>query len=269
MPTITFENEYSFTLGGKRFELFHTWGETEDHLAVWIPDERALHVGDLYYKSFPNLTGILLEARPVRGWINSLTRFIEMRPDYMIPGHMKPLKGADLIQEHLGNYREAVKYVHDETVRYINQGKTVHQAVAGIKLPERLAKLSYLQEYYGRVEWSIRGIYRYYTGWYDGKGTGLNPLSPEYKAREIVALAGGADKILARAIELQKNDEHQLCAELCDIVIAANPKDKLAHTIKAYSMQYMAYGFNNLLCFSIYRSAYSMHMKAAGRVPEK
>jgi len=263
MPTITFEGNYSFTLGGKRFELFHTKGETEDHLAVWIPDEKALHVGDLYYPSIPCLTGLMLEARPVPGWINSLSRFIELKPDYLLLGHTKTLKGTDLIQEHLKNYREALKYMHDETVRAINAGKTVDEAVAQIKLPEPLADQPYLKGLYCRVDWVVRGLYHDYTGWYDGKGTSLNPLPPEYRSREIVALAGGADKILARAIELQKKGEYQLSAELCDIVIAANPKDKLAHIIKAYSLQYLAFGSNNLLCIGSYRSAYAVEMKAA------
>ena len=263
MPTLTFDQEYTFTLAGKRFELFHTRGETEDHLAVWIPDERALQVGDLYYASFPNLTGIMLEARPVPGWMESLTRFIELQPDYLILGHTRHLKGADLIQEHLRNYREAIQYVYEESLRAINQGKPVHQAVAEIKLPEHLADLPYLQGLYGRVDWSIRGIYQDYTGWYDGGGTKLFPLPPQYQAREIAALAGGADKILARAIALQENDEHQLAAELCDIVIAANPRDQLAHTVKAHSMHYLAMSATNALAIGSYRSAYALHLKAA------
>jgi len=52
-PTKTFDPEYAFLLGGKRFELYHTTGETPDHLMVWLPDERALFCGDLYYLSFP------------------------------------------------------------------------------------------------------------------------------------------------------------------------------------------------------------------------
>jgi alkyl sulfatase BDS1-like metallo-beta-lactamase superfamily hydrolase len=264
MPTITFEKEYSFTLGGKRFVLFSAPGETEDHLAVWIPDEQALHVGDDYYRSFPNLTGIMLEPRPVLGWIQSLTRFIELQPEYLILGHTKPLQGSALIKEHLSNYREAISYVHNETVRYLNEGKSVDEAVAELKLPERLAQLPYLEGLYGRVDWSVRGIYDDYTGWYDGKGTGLNPLPPEALARELVALAGGADQVLSRAIELQKQGEHQLCAELCDLVLQANPKDQLAHLVKAYSMQYLAFDTNNLLAIGSYLSAYSMEMKAAG-----
>lgn len=261
--TTTFKDKYSFTFGGKRFELIHTTGETDDHLAIWMPDERILFPGDLYYKSFPNLSSPMIPSRDVRGWIDSLSMFIELEPEILIPHHTEPVRGMQTIREHLVNYREAIKFVHDETVRCINEGKSVEEAVSEIKLPNQLAGLPYLQELYGRVEWSVRGIYRGNTGWYNGLGTDLFPLPQEYRAREIVALAGGADKILLRAIELQKNGEHQLCAELCDIVIAANPNDKLAHRIKAESLHHLAFSTMNMNSLNFYRSAYSIHMKKA------
>src|SRR6516165_1136559 len=34
-PSITFDEEYRFEEGGLRFELYHTQGETFDHLMVW------------------------------------------------------------------------------------------------------------------------------------------------------------------------------------------------------------------------------------------
>jgi len=262
MPTVTFEKEYSFDLGGKRFELFHTSGETPDHLAVWLPDQKALFPGDLYYRSFPNLSTPMLESRPVRGWIHSLTRFIKLKPEFLVPGHTEALSGAENIRVHLSNYRKAIKHVHDETVRCINQGKTVDEAVAEIHLPPDLASLDYLDQVYGRVPWSVRGIYHGYKGWYDGWGTKLNPLPPHHRARELVNLAGGADKVLKHAIGLQEKGEHQLAAELCDEVIAANPKDKMAHRIKAASMRQLAYGFKNMNSFGFYRSAHALHMQA-------
>jgi alkyl sulfatase BDS1-like metallo-beta-lactamase superfamily hydrolase len=268
-PDITFKDTYEFSLGGKIFKLFATAGETEDHLAIWMPAERTLFVGDLYYHSFPNLSTPMLESRPVQGWIASLDKFIALQPDFLVPQHTSALAGRELIAEHLTNYRDAIKYVHDETVRAINEGKTVDEAAAEIKLPDHLAQQPYLGEYYGRVSWSVRGIYHGYKGWYDGLGTGLNPLPPEHRARELVALAGGADKILARAIALQAQGEHQLCAELCDVAIAANPADRLAHRIKAESMIHLAYGLHNLNCVGFYRSAFSLEMKAAGGPPNR
>lgn len=45
-PTILFDEKYDFTLGGIKFELFSTPGETPDHLTVWIPTFKAAFIGD-------------------------------------------------------------------------------------------------------------------------------------------------------------------------------------------------------------------------------
>ncbi|UCD85719.1 MAG: alkyl/aryl-sulfatase [Deltaproteobacteria bacterium] len=266
-PTITFDQEYSFELGGKKFELYHTMGETPDHLMVWLPDERVLFSGDLYYQSFPNLSTPMLEPRPVREWYESVDRMVAMQPKYIVPAHTAALIGEDKVREILTNYSKAIRYVYEETVRCINQGKTVDEAVHSVRLPAELAELDYLQELYGRVDWSVRGIYAGLAGWYDGRGTDLSPLPPNIPAREVVLLAGGADKILSRAIELQGADEHQLVCELCDIVIDANPEDKLAHIIKASSLEYLGYTGGNLNMFGFYRSAAALERKAAGIKP--
>jgi alkyl sulfatase BDS1-like metallo-beta-lactamase superfamily hydrolase len=263
-PTVTFENKYAFVLGGKAFELYHTTGETPDHLMVWLPEERTLFCGDLYYASFPNLSTPMLEPRPVKGWIESLERMIEMKPVTLIPGHTPPIIGEENVRGVLTHYSEAIRHVYEQTIQCINEGMTVEQAVVRIRLPDDLASLPYLRELYGRVDWSVRGIYRGMTGWYDGKGTELAPLPPRYCAREMVVLSGGVDKILARAIALQEKGEHQLVCELCDVVIDANPEDKLAHVIKASSLEAMAYTGGNLNMFGFYRSAAALEREAAG-----
>ena len=267
-PTITFDREYAFVLGGKRFQLYHTIGETPDHLMVWLPDEKALFCGDLYYLSFPNLSSPMLEPRPVRGWYESLERMIAMGPAYLIPGHTSAVIGTEKIRETLTFRARAIRYVCEQTFKCINEDRSVEEAVRKIKLPEELASKKQLEEGYGRIDWSVRGIYQGEKGWYDGRGTQLNPLAPGYRARELIALAGGADKILARAIDLQKMGEHQLVCELCDVVLEANPEDKLAHIIKANSLEYLAYATGNLNMFGFYRSAASLERKSAGVKPE-
>lgn len=266
-PTITFDQEYSFVLGGKRFEIYHTLGETPDHLMVWLPDEKALFCGDLYYASFPNLSTPMLEPRPVRGWYESLDRMIALNAEFLIPGHTAAIIGADKVSEILANHSEAVRSVYEQTIQCINDGKSVDEAVQAVRLPARLAQRERLQEVYGRVDWSVRGIYQGETGWYDGRGTTLNPLPPAFRARELVTLAGGADKILARAIELQESREDQLVCELCDVVLEANSNDGLAHIIKANSLEYLAYTSGNMNMFGFYRSAAALERKAAGIKP--
>jgi alkyl sulfatase BDS1-like metallo-beta-lactamase superfamily hydrolase len=263
-PTITFEREYFFELGGKKFEVYHTIGETPDHLMVWMPEEKALFPGDLYYMSFPNLHTPMLEPRPVQGWYESLERMADMSAEYLVPGHSPAIIGAKEVRETLAAHAAGIKSIFDQTIACINQGKNVEEAVAQVKLPDRLAKRTHLLQVYGRIDWSVRGIYQGQTGWYDGRGSGLSPLPPGFRSRELVSIAGGADKILARAMNLQKAGEHQLVAELCDVVIAANPEEKLARMVKADSLDYLGYESGNMNMFGFYRSAAAMERKAAG-----
>lgn len=267
LPTITFDTEYSFTLGDKVFELYHTNGETEDHLMIWMPQEKALFPGDLYYFSFPNLSAPMLPPRPVRGWYESIDQMIALGPEYLVPGHSQPVVGREKVREMLATHSQAIRFVYEKTIQMINAGKSVEEAIMKIRLPERLAVKKQLREVYGRVDWSVRGIYQAETGWYDGSGSGLDPLPERFRARELIQLSGGADKVLQRAIDLQKAGEHQLTCELCDVVIAANPADKLARIVKASSLDHLAMLCGNLNMFGFYRSAASMERKAAGVTP--
>ena len=264
MPTITFEGHYEFELGGEKFELFKAPGETPDTIFIWLPKKRVLFCGDNYYMSFPNLSSPMLGPRPIAGWISSLEKAIALKPAYLVPGHSEAIIGEDKVMEVLTNYHAGVKSVYDQTIACINQGKTVEEAVQEVKLPKHLAGLKYLKEYYGRVDWSVRGIYQGTIGWYDGNGANLVPLPLTYRARELVKLAGGADKILVRAIELQKAGEDQLAVELCEVVLQANPEDKTAHIIKAVSLEKMAMNADNLNKLGLYLSASQMEFQVGG-----
>ncbi len=263
-PTTTFDEKYAFELGGVKIELYHTVGETPGHLMVWLPQERVLFPGDLYYESFPNLSAPMLEPRPVKGWYASLDRMISLEPVYLVPGHSGAIIGADNVRDVLTQHSRAIRFVYEATVKAVNEGLTVDEAAAQISLPPELSQREHLRELYGRVDWSVRGIYQGLTGWYDGRGTGLNPLPKQYLDRELVLLAGGADKLLARAIELKKAGEHQLVCELCDVVINANPEDTLARIIKSFSLDYLGYLSGNLNMFGFYRSAAAMERSRAG-----
>ena len=81
-PTVLFEDKYKFELGGVQFELYHTPGETPDHLTVWLPQYKAAFVGDNYYDSFPNIYTLRgTEQRPALDYINSLNKVLALNPN--------------------------------------------------------------------------------------------------------------------------------------------------------------------------------------------
>jgi len=125
-PTILFDDRYDFTLGGIKFEVYHTPGETPDHATVWIPKYRAAFVGDNYYESFPNMYTLRgTQPRPALDYINSLNKVLALKPETVIPSHGAPIHGAAEITKRLTRYRDAIQYVHDAVVAGMNDGKDV------------------------------------------------------------------------------------------------------------------------------------------------
>jgi alkyl sulfatase BDS1-like metallo-beta-lactamase superfamily hydrolase len=241
-PTDTFrDGRKKISVGGLNLELVAAPGETGDQLYVWFPAERVVFTGDNFYQSWPNLYAIRGSAyRDVKDWIHSLGKMLAEQPAHAVPGHTKPIVGEKNTVETLTNYRDAIQHVFDQTIAGINQGLTPDQLVQRVKLPERLAKLDYLREYYGNVEWGVRAIFTGYLGWFDGNPTNLFSLPPAEEARRMVELAGGEQAFRSRAKMALDEKDAQWCAELCDHLIALDQNDADAKRLKAAALEILA-----------------------------
>ena len=218
--THLFDAEYKFELGGLTFHMMHTPGETWDHATVWIPELKAAFIGDNYYSSFPNIAAV--RGAPPRfalDYVNSIDIVLALDPDLVLVAHAPELKGREYIQKTLGDYRDAIEYVHDATVRGLNEGKDVFTVMQEVKLPERFA----IDESYGAVRWSVRGIFHGYAGWFDGSPATLLSESPDVKTRELVALSGGVDEVVSRALELESEGQLVKSLNLADAALASDP----------------------------------------------
>ena len=238
-PSMTFDEELDLEIGGLTFHLEHTQGETRDHLLVWIPELKTLCPGDLYYSAFPNLSTPAIGPRPVQGWVRSLDRFLELGAEHLVPSHTVPVSGRENVRNVVTNYRDAISFVWDESVRAMNDGLSVHEAARSITLPEHLGGLPYLAERYGTVAWGVRAVYDQLTGWYDGDPAHLDPLPRTYLDRELVNLAG-AEAMVARAEQLHDQGEDQLALELLSVVIDADPWYERANRLQVALCQALA-----------------------------
>jgi glyoxylase-like metal-dependent hydrolase (beta-lactamase superfamily II)/SAM-dependent methyltransferase len=254
-PGVLVDEKYEFKEGNLTFQLYHTQGETVDHLMVWIPEERALFPGDLYYSSFPMLSNPMRPDRPVLAWAESLERMRSFRPQYLVPSHSKPLSGSERIDSVLANYARAIRFVHDETVKRINQGWPLEEIRRQVKLPNDLARLPYLQEHYGKVEWSVNGIFRQYTGWYSFNPTDLNPGPRLALCRAVFESTGGPEPLVKRARRALREGENQLVLELTDVVLAARPQHLAARAIRRKALQRLGAASENGVEQNIYRTA--------------
>lgn len=262
-PEITFDQEYKFTEGGVRFELYHTAGETVDHLMVWLPGFETLLPGDLFYWSFPMLASPGKPDRPVLEWAASLDRMRLLHPACLVGSHSRPLTGREAIDAALDNYARAIRYVYDETVKRINGGEPLYQIRQEVRLPADLAALPYLQPVYGTVAWAVNGIFRQSTGWYDFDPAHLNGGDPVPLARALVAAAGGAAGILDRARQAQSEGQLQLALELAEVVLTAG-NDAAAHRLRADVLEHLAAQTANGIARNFYLQAAAQEHQTAG-----
>jgi alkyl sulfatase BDS1-like metallo-beta-lactamase superfamily hydrolase len=223
--TVLFDESYTFTLGGLTFELYHTPGETYDHLTVWIPELKAAFTGDNFYESFPNLYTLRgTEARYALDYVDSLDRVMELKPEILLPSHGEPVRGNDEITRRLTKYRDAILYVHDATVKGMNEGKDVYTLMQEIKLPPELD----VGEGYGTIAWSVRGIYEGYVGWFDGNPATMYETPPAAVYPDLVEMAGGAEAVAGRAEALLQEGKLQEALHMAEVALAANPENLTA-----------------------------------------
>src|SRR5215469_1003230 len=254
-PDILVDEEYEFELADLSFKLYHTQGESTDHLMVWIPEMRMLFPGDLYYNSFPMLSNPMKPPRPVLAWAESLDRMRALRPRYLVPSHGAPLSGAAEIDTVLANYAQAIRHVHDETVNQINHGRSLDEIIRHVALPPRLAGLPYLQERYGTVAWSVTGIFSQYTGWYNLNPAALNSSPRSVLHQALLDATEGPARLLDRATRALGEGQNQLALELSDIVLTALPSNWRAHRISQQALQSLAVETENPVARNIYLRA--------------
>ena len=239
-PTHTFADEMEVTIEGVKLKLVHAPGETADQIYVWLPDQKVLLPGDNIYQTFPNLYTIRgTYYRDVMLWANSIDKMRQEQPEFVVPSHTRPIIGKQNVYDTLTVYRDAIQFVHDQTVRYINQGLTPDEVVTKVKLPPHIASHPYLAEFYGTVAWSVRSIFSGYLGWFDGNSTHLFPLEPKQYNSKMIALAGGEAKLLDTLQQASENGEHQWALTLADMLQFTDSAQQAA-SIKARSLRKLA-----------------------------
>lgn len=197
---IDFDDTLTLQVGTRRLELISVpGGETTDSLVVWLPEERICLCGNTFGPIFghiPNLVTIRGDRyRDALTAIASVERVRELRPKLLVTGHFEPIAGADRIDAELTRLRDAIRYIHDQTVAGMNAGKDVVALMREITLPTEHE----VGQGYGKVAWDVRAIWENYSGWFHHRSTTeLYPVRFDEVSADIVELAG-ADALIDRA----------------------------------------------------------------------
>lgn len=267
-PTRIFSTEReTMTIAKVTLELIATPGESEDTLSVWLPGKRVLVSGDNVLRTFPNVAPIRgARMRPPEEWIASLNKLLALKADYLLPGHTRPILGADDVSAVLTAYRDAMQSILDQTLAGMRRGERPDELVQQVKLPPNLAANPYLQEFYGTVEWMVRGLYADRLGWFDGNATNVFPLTGKERAAQLVPLLGGREKVLSDAAEALSARQDTWAAELADYVLAVDAGNIDAKRIKAEALERLGKLQGNAIARNYYLSV-AQHLKQSVAAP--
>ena len=236
-PTRVFDQRLTLNVAGVTLELLHAPGETDDQLFVWLPEQGVLCPGDNIYQAFPNLYTIRgTPFRSLKQWAASIDAMRALPVRHLLPSHTLPLAGEQAIHEVLTDYRDAIRYVRDQSIRWINAGLTPDEIVERLQLPPHLAASPWLQEHYGSVRWSARAVFAGNLGWFDGNPATLDPLPPRMQAEKIAGLAGGVDALRTRLVAARDAQEWQWALQLSDHLLRLHPKDDAARQIRIQAL---------------------------------
>ena len=159
--------------------------------------------------------------------------------DIYIASHNWPIWGNANIRKFITVHRDVYKYMHDQTLRLMNQGYTAREIADMVKLVARAAPRA--RGYYGDIRHNVKAIYQFYLGFYDGNPANLNPLPPTESARRYLELIGGADKAVAAAQTAYDKGDYRWAAELLNHAVFGDPSSNAAKELLAKTYEQMGY----------------------------
>lgn len=256
-PDLTYRLALDLDVGGRRLELHHHRGETDDHTIVWIPDARVLCTGDLFIWAAPNCGNPQKVQRFVREWAVALEVMRTLGAEVLLPGHGPPIFGAARVDQALAETAQLLHTIHDQVVALMNEGKNLDDVVAAVDIPAALLERPYLRPVYDDPAFIVRTVWRRYGGWWDGNPARLLPPRDAALAAEVAALAGGAGPLAERARLVADAGDLALACQLVEWALQAAPDDATVAAARKAIYARRAEAEPSLMARSIFTAASS------------
>jgi alkyl sulfatase BDS1-like metallo-beta-lactamase superfamily hydrolase len=229
-PSTQYEQQLVLEIGGKRIELNHAKGETDDHTWAWIPDTKTICAGDFFIWNFPNAGNPQKAQRFPVEWAQAMRDMADKNAEYFLPAHGLPIRGKEKIRTVLLDVADALETLVKGSLKMMNEGARLNEIIHEIKVPQEILSKPYLRPLYDEPEFIVRNIWRMYGGWYDGNPANLKPARDNELAREIARLSNGAVVLAKRAKELSEQNEHRLACHLIELAVQAEPDNREIHS---------------------------------------
>jgi alkyl sulfatase BDS1-like metallo-beta-lactamase superfamily hydrolase len=223
--------------------------EAPAEMNIHFPDRAALCMAENATHNLHNLLTLRgAEVRDPRVWARYLTEAIDLfaaSSDVAFASHHWPTFGRERVVDFLTGQRDLYAYLHDQTLRLLNQGLTGLEIAEQMRMPPALERAWHTHGYYGSVSHNTKAVYQRYMGWFDGNPAHLWEHPPVESAKRYVEFMGGADEVLRRARRSFADGDFRWVAQVVNHVVFAHPDNAEARALQADALEQLGYGSEN------------------------
>lgn len=239
------QKEQKVNIDGLDFVFYNVpSSEAPSELTFSIPSMKLYNGAEILSHTLHNLYTLRgAKVRDTLKWVSYLSQALEQtqNSEVFIAQHHWPVWGNQNIQDFIKTQRDVYKFIHDQTVRYMNSGLNGAEIAEKIKLPPELDQKLYAHGYYGTLKHNAKAVYQYYMGWFDANPSNLDPLPPKDAAKKYIELAGGEANALKNAQDAYSKAEYRWAAEVLKYVVFNNPANVQAKDLLAKTYRQLGY----------------------------
>lgn len=219
--------------------------EAPSELNVYVEAARTFLTAEIATCTMHNiLTPRGAKVRDTRAWARFLDEAVTdfaPKSDVVISSHCWPQFGNEAGVQWLSAQRDNYRYLHDQTVRRMNQGATMAEIAESVPLPPQLAEEWSNHGYYGTYSHNSKAIYQFYLGWYDAVPANLHAHPPVARAARMVDALGGGERVIALARNAMAEGDYRWSSDLLQQLVFADPANAEARGLLADSYEQQGY----------------------------
>lgn len=164
LPSVKFDDELWLNVGGTEFVLKNRgWGETEDSITVWLPQQRVLFANDtVECNGFP-IFGMPIMDEGLDGdgrYLSTLANYASLRADTVITGHGHVTDSSSILK-----MKEIAEFFLASVDKGIAAGKTFNEIYSYVlkSMPKEYTEMPPI---WGTVDAAIRRAHYSLGGWF-------------------------------------------------------------------------------------------------------
>ena len=199
-----------------------------------------------------NCTHTMHNLVPIRGalvrdalawskYIDEAISLFAADTEVFFASHHWPRWGNADITDYLRRQRDMYRWIHDQTMRLANHGYTALEIAEELELPQEFSSQGHTTGYYGHLIHNVKAVYQRYLSWYDGNPSNLWRLPPAEVGSHYVALAGGADAMVAAAQKAFDEGDYRWVVELLNHLVFAQPDHEAGRSLQADALEQLGY----------------------------